>query len=68
MLSRIGTAISNIFRAHRETKNRKILLGMCMGDAHAVERLIAGQRSRNEGISKDEACRRAIHAIQRDNR
>jgi hypothetical protein len=41
---------------------------MCLGDEATVDRLIAGELSRNPGISEADACRRAVQAIQRDNR
>ena len=70
MFTRILTAIARAFGGHarRESRERTLLLRMCLGDGDTVERLIAGERSRNAGISEAEACRRAIQAIQRDNR
>jgi hypothetical protein len=70
MFSRIKTAIGRVFgfQARREREDRTLLLRMCFGDAATADRLIAGERSRNPGISEAQACRRAIQAIQRDNR
>jgi hypothetical protein len=70
MFSRLMTAIGKAFgfQGRQERADRGLLLRMCLGDEATVDRLIAGERARNPGVSEAQAYRRAIQAIQRDNR
>lgn len=56
------------FGGQSAQRGRKILRQMCMGDAGAVERLIAGEMKRAPGISEVEAYKRAILRIRHDKR
>jgi hypothetical protein len=70
MFGRLKSAITGLlgFEAHRERRERALLLRLCFGDQEAVERIIVGECSRIPGLSEAEACRRAIRRLQRENR
>ena len=44
------------------------LRNICRGDVEQMKRLIEYEKDRRPGIKNDEACRRAIASLTRDNR
>ena len=46
----------------------KKLYRLCRGDKAQVERLIALEQSRREGLSREKAAKDAVESFKRDNR
>jgi hypothetical protein len=46
----------------------KRLRNICRGDVEQMSRLIEYEKGRRPGINNDEACRKAIASLTRDNR
>ncbi|XCN71642.1 MAG: hypothetical protein Q3M24_15180 [Candidatus Electrothrix aestuarii] len=59
-----------LFRSHKTppSPEETLLLRICHGDKDRMERLISYEVDKNSGLSRHEAVRNAVYALQRDNR